>query len=83
MNRQTEKQKAWDDWHSDLDPDDIPERPDMSFDVGFDAAWDAIMLEIRPLVANLYTANLMNMNTADFKNNAAVRRLRELTRDGG
>ncbi len=28
-------QKAWDEWHQDLEPDTMPETPNPSFDAGF------------------------------------------------
>ena len=53
----------------------------MGFECGFNAAWDALMAEIRPLVADLRIMNPVEYSS-DAPHNAAVERLRELVREG-
>ena len=54
----------------------------MGFECGFNAAWDALMAEIRPLVAELRIMNPVEYST-DGPHNAATERLRELAREAG
>jgi hypothetical protein len=50
-------------------------------EAAFNAGWDALMAEIGPLVADLYTTNHIHENIGDRAHNAAVERLRNLVRD--
>ena len=60
------------------------------FECGFDAAWDALMDEIRSLVADLKLASEYNANDSigqqvsdRLKHADAVERLRKLVREAG
>ena len=79
MNRRDEKKKAWEDWHGDLDPDDIPSQINPSFDVGFDMAWDAMVAEVRHALTSLDSLADLWGDEAIFRR--CRDRLRDLTRD--
>jgi hypothetical protein len=53
MNRQHEKERAWREWHADYSEEDVPSQINPGFDVGFDAAWDAMQTEIRGVLKDL------------------------------
>ena len=59
----------------------------IGFESGFNAAWGALLAEIRPLVADLYTISPISSHPIhapdyeDHAHNAAVKRLRELVRE--
>ena len=62
----------------------------MGFECGFNAAWDALMAEIRPLVADLKLASEYNANDSigqqvsdRLKHADAVERLRKLVQEAG
>ena len=66
---------AWIEWN---DGEDDGSPINYQFEAGFDAAWDALLAEIGPLVNDLKPMHLM-----DFKEHIhAVERLRELVREG-
>lgn len=65
-----------------ISQDDIP-----AFNYGFHEGWDALMAEIRPLAADLYTTSPISghpihaPDDKDLAHNVAVNRLRELVRE--
>ena len=94
ISRRQMLKAAWADYWSDQE-----DRPPINhyFECGFDAAWDALLNEIRPLVADMHSyADLDDADDlAQFGNcecgecgqkirlhNAAIKRLRELVREG-
>ena len=86
MTRRQTLKSAWADYWADDET-----RPPINhyFECGFDAAWDALMAEIRPLVADLKLASeydprdSIGQQVSDrLKRADAVERLRELAREG-
>ena len=80
MNREKGLIDAWD---ACMEPESDDERttPHPLFASAFNAGWDALMSEIRPLVADLRIMNPVEYSS-DTPHNAAVERLRELVREG-
>ena len=80
MNREKGLIDAWD---ACMEPESDDERttPHPLFASAFNAGWDALMSEIRPLVADLRIMNPVEYSS-DAPHNAAVERLRELAREG-
>ena len=80
MNREKGLIDAWD---ACMEPESDDERttPHPLFASAFNAGWDALMSEIRPLVADLRIMNPVEYSS-DAPHNAAVERLRELVREG-
>ena len=64
----------FDDWYGRQNPDHIDE-------LSARFAWEALMAEIRPLVADLRIMNPVEYST-DGPHNVATERLRELVREG-
>ena len=86
ISRRQMLKAAWADYWSDQE-----DRPPINhyFECGFDAAWDALMAEIRPLVEDLRT--LAEFDRGDIRASMedeirahlkAVKRLRERVREG-
>lgn len=81
MTRRQTLKSAWADYWADDET-----RPPINhyFECGFDAAWDALMAEIRPLVADLRTVS--DLDEADksalWGHSLAVLELRKRVRDG-
>ena len=80
MNREKGLMDAWD---ACMEPESDDERttPHPLFASAFNAGWDALMSEIRPLVTDLRIMNPVEYSS-DAPHNAAVERLRELAREG-
>ena len=53
MNRREAIQIAWDNWHSDLDRDDIPSQVNPLFDIAFNAGFDEAVAEVRVVLTLL------------------------------
>ena len=72
--------KAWREWNVDESASFA------CFDAGFNAAWDALLSEIRPLVEYLghvaVTHHLPLATMREEGHNMAIERLRELVREG-
>ena len=75
--------KAWVDWCGKYD-DSFIGLPDRRFTNGFNAGWDALMAEIKPLVANVLTFGEIKraLIPARVRHLEAVERLRALVREG-
>ena len=86
MNREKGLIDAWD---ACMEPESDDERttPHPLFASAFNAGWDALMSEIRPLVADLYTLSPISSHPIhapddkDLAHNATVKRLRDLVRE--
>ena len=53
MNRREAVKAAWDDWHGDLHPDDIPRQVNSIWECAFDAGFDAAVAEVRVVLTLL------------------------------
>jgi hypothetical protein len=53
MNRREAIRRAWDDWHGDMHPDDIPSQVNPLFTIAFDAGFDAAVAEMRVVLTLL------------------------------
>ena len=53
MNRREAIRQAWDDWHGDMHPDDIPSQVNPLFDLAFNAGFDAAVAEMRVVLTLL------------------------------
>jgi hypothetical protein len=74
MTRREAMLKAWYDWNVD-EGESFVGQPNYYFEDGFNAAWDMLMAEIRPLVDSLDEIR----SVTDHE--ATVERLRELIRE--
>jgi hypothetical protein len=53
MNRRELIRLAWDNWHSDLDREDIPSQVNPLFSMAFEAGWEAAVAEAREVLSML------------------------------
>ena len=75
MNRREAIRSAWDDWHSDMDPDDIPSQVNPLFDRAFNAGFDAAVAEMRVVLT------LLDGLADQWGDEAVFRRCRDRLRD--
>ena len=53
MSRREAIRSAWDDWHGDMPPDDIPSQVNPLYEIAFNAGFDAAVAEMRVVLTLL------------------------------
>jgi hypothetical protein len=83
VSRRDALQKAWPE-KTEGYAHPISPNYESGFSEGFDAAWEMLMADIRPLVANLRTNKQWDQCTMTevVNNDMAIKRLRALVREG-